>query len=179
MHSPHPLACSHLVSDESDDPTSEPRAADDPQAGARYQGPAHASPYAMSRMGPAYSLVDVAKEIEHADAMLAQVTHGKLEELASQIRAIQERAKAVMREAKRDALLHRARCQFEKKPGDICHLYRRGDGELHFSLVSPEEWGERADHAFVGSYRLRIDMTFEALVEVEVPSDVEVPGATD
>src|SRR5689334_25038453 len=75
----------------------------------RYDGPARAAPYAMSRMAPSFSLVDVAAEIEKADAMLATVTGGKLGVIADQIRHLQEQARRMLERANRDAELHRAR----------------------------------------------------------------------
>ncbi len=43
-----------------------------------YDGPTRAAPYGLTRLAPAYSLMDVAAEIERADAQLATVTTGKL-----------------------------------------------------------------------------------------------------
>jgi hypothetical protein len=114
-------------------------------------------------MAPSFSLVDVASEIERADAMLATVTGGKLEVIAEPIRALQGKARALLERAKRDAELHRVRCSFEKKPGGIYHLYREPNGETWFSLIAPDEWVTPQDHAFCGSYRLEADLGFTRL----------------
>jgi hypothetical protein len=74
-----------LMSMSNDDP--EASAAPAPLVVGRWQGPTNAAPYPLSRMAPAFGLVDVAAEIERADAMLATVTHGKLELIAAQIRS--------------------------------------------------------------------------------------------
>jgi hypothetical protein len=136
----------------------------------RYTGPAHAAPYAMSRMTPAYSLVDVAQEIEKADAMLATVTGGKLGVIADQIRHLQAQAHAMLERAQRDAELHRAQCNFEKKAGATYHLYRKENGLRWFSLVAPDEWLRPQPQTFEGTYRLEADMSFTRL-------DVEEDGA--
>ena len=156
----------------SDDDSSAPRPLTHPpklpDAG-RYEGPARAAPYALSRMAPSYALVDVAAEIEKADAMLATVTGGKLGVIADQIRHLQEQARAMLERARRDAELHRARCRFEKKAGGVYHLYRaHEDGRLGFSLLAPEEWLRPQPQTFEGSYRLESDMSFTRL---DVPDD--------
>lgn len=140
-----------------------------PRGGAigRYKGPSSASPYPLSRLAPRHDLVDVAREIQQADAMLGAVTGGKLEMLARQIRALQEQARAVLDAAQRDGELHRAACGFKKRAGGIYHLYRRGDGGLYFSMLSPEDWGGAPPHAFEGSYRLEADMSWTPLEEID------------
>ncbi|MDB5216896.1 MAG: hypothetical protein JWO86_4823, partial [Myxococcaceae bacterium] len=50
--------------DEEPTPLAHPPKLPDP---GRYEGPSRAAPYALSRMAPSYSLVDVAAEIEKAD----------------------------------------------------------------------------------------------------------------
>jgi hypothetical protein len=146
----------------SDDPKDSDDAPPAPIPG-RYTGPSAAAPYALSRLAPAYSLVDVAAEIEKADSMLVTVTSGKLGLIADQIRRLQEQARAMLERAQRDAELHRARCRFEKKPGGVYHLYRKDDGERWFSLLAPEEWITEQPQTFEGTYRLELDMSFTRL----------------
>ena len=143
----------------------------------RYDGPARAAPYALSRMAPSFSLVDVASEIEKADAMLATVTGGKLGVIADQIRHLQEQARRMLQRAQRDAELHRARCRFEKKPGGVYHLYLKDDGERWFSLMAPDEWIRPQPQTFEGSYRLEADMSFTRVdvAEDEARANVEIP----
>jgi hypothetical protein len=137
-----------------------------PQPLARYEGPSRAAPYPLSRMAPAFDLVDVAKEIQRADEMLATVTGGKLSVIAEQIRSLQAQAKELLEKTKRDLELHRARCHFEKKPGQVYHLYRELDSEqLFFSLLGPKEWSLPQRHTFVGSYRLEMDQSFTPIDE--------------
>ena len=91
--------------------------------------------------------------------MVQATTHGKLEELATQIRNLQARAHEVIAEARVDALLHRARCNFAKRVGTCYHLYRRENGEHYFSMLAPSEW-KKAPHAFVGTFRLEADRSW-------------------
>ncbi len=130
-----------------------------PGSGASYEGPAHASPYAMSRLSAPIDLVDTAREIQKADALLSTVTGGKLHMIAEQIRSLQEQARTILDEARRSAELHRAECRFQKRVGHIYHLYRKGQ-RLYFSMLSPEEWGGHPPHAYEGSYRLMADMAW-------------------
>ena len=130
-----------------------------------WTGPSHAAPYAVSRMAPSFSLVNVAEEIERADQTIATMATGKLELIARQMRALRDEAEAVLAAAKRDAELHRVKCNFEKKPGGVYHLYRRDSGAHYFSLMAPDEWTRAYPQAYVASYRLEADASFTPLGE--------------
>lgn len=125
----------------------------------RHEGEGRSSPYPISRMAPATELVDLAREIAAADNMLTTVAHGKLQVIADQMRALREEAQAILEQTRRDQELHRAACNFKRVPGRVYHLYRRDNGALYFSLLSPTEWGEPPD-SFVGSFRLENDMSW-------------------
>lgn len=112
-------------------------------------------------------MVDVAREIQQADQVLGAVVGNKLEVIAHQIRQLQERAREILDEAHRDSELHRARCNFQKRPGHVYHLYRRDDGSLYFSMLSLEDWGGAPPHRYEGSYRLEPDMSWTPAEEVE------------
>jgi len=114
-------------------------------------------------MAPAFGLVDAAAEIEKADQIIATMTTGKLELIAKQMRALREEAERVLTAAKRDADLHRVKCNFEKQPGGVYHLYRRANGELYFSLMAPDEWTTRPAQEHVASYRMEADRSFTPL----------------
>lgn len=134
--------------------------------GGLHQGPDHSSPYPLSRMTRTFDLVDVAREIQRADAMTSAVVGNKLKLIADQIRALQDQARGILERAERDAKLHRARCNFSKTPGSVYHLYRRPDGELYFSMLSPADWKGNPPHAFEGSYKLEVDQSYTPLDEV-------------
>lgn len=128
--------------------------------------PASTSPYPMSRLSAPHDLIDVAREIQQADALIGAVTSSRLELLARQIRALQDEARAILEAARRDSDLHRAACNFKKRPGHMYHLYRRDDGRRYFSILSPQDWGGSPPHTFAGSYRLEVDMSWTPVSDV-------------
>lgn len=121
--------------------------------------PPRAPTRSLSRQVP-LDLVGMAGEIQSADQLLGTMTAGKLQVIAEQIRKLQHHARAVLEQAHLDASLHRASCQFRKRPGHVYHLYRRQDGDLFFSMLSPEDWNGSPPDAFEGSFRLELDMSW-------------------
>ena len=126
----------------------------------KHDGPDNTSPYPVSRLAPAFDLVDVAAEIQRADAMLGAVTEGKLRLIAEQMLALRKQAEEILASAKDNADLHRAACAFTRRPGQVYHLYERPDGRRYFSMLSPDDWGT-PPHTFVGSFRLQSDMSWQ------------------
>jgi Protein of unknown function (DUF2452) len=118
-------------------------------------------------MSAPHDLVDVAREIQAADAMLSAVVSGKLEAIARQIRALQHEAQRTLDQARSHAELHRALCNFKKRPGQIYHLYRRENGATYFSLLSPQDWGNQPPHSYEGGYRLEADMRFTPADQID------------
>lgn len=125
--------------------------------------PTRSIPYPTSRLAARIDLVDMAQEIEKADHALGLVVGAKLEVIRDQMRALQEEARKLLEEAQLSARLQRAKCNFRKIPGKVYHLYRRPDGELYFSMLSPDEWGGTPPHAFEGSYKVEIDLSLRPL----------------
>lgn len=119
-----------------------------------------AATYPVSRLGARIELLDVAREIQDADRMLGAVVGGQLDVIAEQIRALQEKARSILERAREAGELHRASCQFKKRPGAVYHLYRRANGDRYFSMLSPDEWGGSPPHPFEGSFRLEVDMSW-------------------
>jgi Protein of unknown function (DUF2452) len=136
----------------------------------RYSGPNHVgaastSPYGQSRMAPAIELVDVAKEIAQANALIGAATADKLGLIAEQIRALQEQARVILEKARRDVVLHTAECRFQKVAGQTYHLYRKGDGDAaryYFSMLSPDDWRGHPPDPFEGTYRVEADLSFSS-----------------
>ena len=150
---------------------SEPHDSEPPQVP---HAPQAASPFPLSRMSARHDLIDVAREIQLADAALGAVTGAQLETIARQIRELQREAARVLEAARRDAELHRATCAFKKLPGHVYHLYRRADGERYFSMLSCADWNDAPPHVFEGSYRLEADMRWTPLDDVEARDRVRV-----
>ena len=124
----------------------------------RHDGPASSSPYPVSRLSARHDLVSMAEEIQAADRVLSSVAGARLEEITRQIRQLQAQAAATLEQTRRAAELHRARCSFRKRPGEVYHLYRRPNGERYFSMLSPADWRDEPPHPHEGSYRLESDM---------------------
>jgi hypothetical protein len=135
-------------------------------SGGNVGGPDHASPYPVSRLGAPVSLVDTARIIESASAGVALRTNAQLEVIVEQIRALQDRARAIVEQASRDLELIHAECRFRRVAGRIYHLYERPDGQRYFSMLAPEELGH-PQPGFVASYRYEHDESWTRLDEIE------------
>jgi hypothetical protein len=136
-----------------------------------HPGPAHSSPYPVSRLAPAFGLVDLAREIEQADQMVSARVEAQLRVIADQVKSLQAQARDILQQAKHDQRLHHARCAFQRIPGHIYHLYREVDGTTAFSMLSPEDWNGRPPKPFLGSYRLENDMSWTPAGTAEQPDD--------
>lgn len=141
--------------------------------GINHEGPDHSAPYPVSRMAPSFDIVDLAKEIAQADAQIGQHLNGKLKVIAEQIRLLQNQAREILDSAHRDQELHRAKCNFKRIPGRIYHLYQKPDEELYFSMLSPQEWGQRCPHDYLGSFRLEADMSWTASEDIKAHDSEE------
>lgn len=131
----------------------------------RYDGKNHAAgsntaPYPSSRLAPGIDIVDLAREISKADTMIHTTTSNRLRDIAAQIQRLQQDARQILEQAQRDQQLHRASCHFKRQPGRIYHLYKKKDGQLYFSMLSPLDWSDLPPHSYQGSYRLEADMTW-------------------
>ncbi len=132
-----------------------------------HRGEARTSPYPVSRLAPAFGLVDLAAEVERAHLAVSGQANAQLELIAKQIRQLQAEARAVLEKAQQDVALHQARCSFRKIPGQVYHLYRLADGTLQFSRLSPADWNGRPPHEHVGSWRLEADQRWTPVDDAE------------
>jgi hypothetical protein len=119
-------------------------------------------PYGTRTLDPAIRIIDQAKEIEQAKDFIQTRVQGKLDLILRQIQYLQEEAKKILMDASIDEELHRIKCNFQKKIGDIYHLYEKDDGEKYFSILSPEEW-KTPPHKFCATYRLDYDRSFKQI----------------
>jgi len=148
-------------------------ATDESKKNQPHRGPNHSAPYPVSRLAPAMELVDLAREIARADEMLSTRTGAKLRVIAEQMKALQAQAREVLEQARQETELNHARCGFKKVPGRSYHLYREGDGGLAFSLLSPQDWGGRPPHHYLGAFRLEADLSWTPEGQSERPDDNE------
>lgn len=123
-----------------------------------HQGAGRSAPYPVSRLAPAFGLVELAREIEQADQAVGARVGAQLEVIAEQVRTLQEQARRILEQARHDQQLHHARCAFRRIPGHIYHLYEDPDGVPSFSMLSPDDWQGQPPRPFLGSYRLESDL---------------------
>ncbi|XP_065164674.1 uncharacterized protein C1orf50 homolog isoform X1 [Atheta coriaria] len=112
----------------------------------------------------ANDLVDLAMEIQQADAFLTANTCNKLQVIVQQVQYLKQQAHQILQEAEKDAELHRVACNFTKVSGNVYHLYERQSGQKYFSMLSPEEW--TSPHQYHGSYRLEVDQSWTELSNI-------------
>lgn len=125
----------------------------------------HLLPYGSSRLDPAISLVDRAREIQNAHEIVEGQLHGKLDLIQKQIRHLQKQALELLNETQTNLELHKIKCNFEKMAGQAIHLYKKADGLRYFSLLSPMDWQGQPPHEFLGSYTMHSDRSFQKLPE--------------
>uniref|UniRef100_A0A667GPB5 Chromosome 1 open reading frame 50 n=1 Tax=Lynx canadensis TaxID=61383 RepID=A0A667GPB5_LYNCA len=102
-------------------------------------GLALVSPYHTHRAGDPLDLVALAEQVQKADEFIRANATNKLTVIAEQIQHLQEQARKVLEDARRDADLHHVACNIVKKPGNIYYLYKRESGQQYFSIISPKE----------------------------------------
>ena len=142
----------------------------------KYQGKNHSggdrsSPYPVSRLAPQVELVDLAKQIAEADAMVNHRVSAKLKVIADQIRALQGEARNILDAARDDQALHRAECNFKRIPGKLYHLYEKEEGRTYFSMLSPDDWKGACPHRYLNTYRLENDMSWTPAEQLDQEDD--------
>lgn len=130
-------------------------------------GLALVSPYHTHRVGDPLDLVALADQVQKADEFIRANATNKLTVIAEQIQHLQDQARKVLEDARRDADLHHVACNMVKKPGNIYYLYQRESGQQYFSIISPQEWGAGCPHDFLGAYKLQHDMSWTPYEDVE------------
>ncbi|EFN76746.1 uncharacterized protein C1orf50 homolog [Harpegnathos saltator] len=117
-------------------------------------------------------LMALVAEIQKADSCIKANACNKLQVIAEQIKFLQKQAEGILLEAERNAKLHHVACNFIKQPGHVYHLYQRESGQLYFSMISPEEWGNSApSQSYKGSFRLEHDHSWTPLSQLQRKDD--------
>uniref|UniRef100_A0A9L0IT52 Uncharacterized protein n=1 Tax=Equus asinus TaxID=9793 RepID=A0A9L0IT52_EQUAS len=107
------------------------------------------------------------RQVGEADEFIRANATNKLTVIAEQIQYLQEQARKVLEDARRDADLHHVACNIIKKPGNIYYLYKRESGQQYFSIISPKEWGTSCPHDFLGAYKLQHDLSWTPYEDIE------------
>ncbi|BHF72077.1 ATP binding [Sparganum proliferum] len=114
-----------------------------------------------TKISSSADLVELAVAVQNACDAVNVTTTNKLREVVEQMLVLKERAIQIQQDARMNAELHSAACNFVKKPGQVYYFYEKPDsGEKVLSLISPEEWGSRCPYSFFGTYRLQADQTW-------------------
>ncbi|KAM6981004.1 uncharacterized protein C1orf50 homolog isoform 1-T1 [Aplochiton taeniatus] len=124
------------------------------------------SSYQTTRVGDPTDLVALATQVQKGDEFIRANACNRLTVIADQIRYLQEQARKVLEDARKDADLHHAACNMVKKPGNMYYLYLRPSGQRYFSIISPKEWGPSCPHQFLGAYKLQYDMSWTPIEDV-------------
>lgn len=125
------------------------------------------SAYQTTRVGDPTDLVALATQVQKGDEFIRANACNRLTVIADQIKYLQEQARKVLDDAKKDADLHHAACNMVKKPGNMYYLYLRPSGQRYFSIISPQEWGPSCPHQFIGAYKLQYDMSWTPIEDVD------------
>lgn len=129
------------------------------------------STYPTSRLSSRFEPVDQIEAIKDSDRMLGTVAKSKLQIIAEQIENLKKQARDIIMKAEVDMRLHRATCSFEKRVGHTYYLYEREGDQAYFSMLSPDDWGGRPPHLFLGAYTLQSDQSWILLSETEETAD--------
>lgn len=131
------------------------------------------SSYQTNRVGDPMDLVALATQVQRGDDFVRANACNRLTVIADQIRYLQEQARKVLEDAKKDAELHHAACNVVKKPGNMYYLYERPSGQKYFSILSPQDWGAGCPHKPCGAFKLQYDMSWTPIDDV-AKKDAEI-----
>ncbi|BFZ05388.1 hypothetical protein BsWGS_08427 [Bradybaena similaris] len=119
-----------------------------------------------NKISEAADLVELAQAIQKADEFTKANVGSKLTVIAEQMQFLQNQARKILEDARRDAALHHAACNLVKKAGTIYYLYQRESGQNYLSILSPQEWGLACPHEFLGGYRLEYDQSWTPIPDL-------------
>ncbi|CAG5128423.1 unnamed protein product [Candidula unifasciata] len=119
-----------------------------------------------NKISEATDLVELAQAIQKADEFTKANVGSKLTVIAEQMQFLQNQARKILEDARRDAAMHHAACNLVKKAGTIYYLYQRESGQNYLSLLSPHEWGVSCPHEFLGGYRLEYDQSWTPIPDL-------------
>lgn len=111
--------------------------------------------------------MSLASQIQEANQFVRATATNKLLVILEQMRSLQKQARDILKDSLRDKQLHEVACNFVKRPGHTYHLYKKSTGELFFSMLSKEEWGQSLRHEYCGSYYLGLDHGWTPSSDVE------------
>ena len=69
------------------------------------------------------------------------------------IRFLQDQARGILEKAKLEKELHATACNVLKRPGQLYFYYVRSSGQKYLSIMSPQDWGDKCPHEFLGGMK--------------------------
>ncbi|XP_043263271.1 LOW QUALITY PROTEIN: uncharacterized protein C1orf50 homolog [Colletes gigas] len=113
-------------------------------------------------------LIALAMEIQKADSFVKVNACSKLQVIAEQIRSLKKQAETILLTFHWNMKLYHVACNFVKHLGHVYHLYQQETGQLYFSMLSPEEWGNSGPpQIYKGAYRLEQDHSWSPLQKID------------
>merc|ERR1712079_723112 len=127
-----------------------------------------------------FDLVELAAQVQTADQFTRATAGSKLQEIAEQVRFLQEQARKVLEDARMNALLHKTSCNFKKIPGKTYYVYKqRKNPELEFiSMI----WTKEKDMEKRGTELMLINKILDAGTNVQfnfLPSQYQAGKALE
>ncbi|KAF7264338.1 hypothetical protein GWI33_000306 [Rhynchophorus ferrugineus] len=98
--------------------------------------------------------------IENAADFTEANVKNQIDMIGQQMKYLQNSLQSVIGKFKQNNELHKAACNFVKKPGNTYHLYERSTGQRYFSMLSPLDWNDNPPHKFLGSWYLEADQSW-------------------
>lgn len=87
--------------------------------------------------------------------------YAKLKILFKQMESIKNEINSVINESLETDNLQSIECSFKKVPGNTYYLYKKHEGELFFSILSPKEWD--TNNTYIDGYFYDFDLTFQKI----------------
>ena len=83
--------------------------------------------------------------------------YAKIKVLFKQMENIKKEIEQIINESLETDDLNNIKCNFKKVPGSYYYLYQKPDGQLFFSILSPNEWN--TNNIFINKYFYDYDLS--------------------
>ena len=83
--------------------------------------------------------------------------YAKIKVLFKQMENIKKEIEEIINESLETDYLNNIKCNFKKVPGSYYYLYQKSDGQLFFSILSPNEWNTK--NIFINKYFYDYDLS--------------------
>jgi hypothetical protein len=127
----------------------------------------NSSPYGVSRLSPRVLLPDLGAQSTSAESAVVAASTSKLSVIFDQIEYLKAQAQRILDDAYFSLKLHKAKCNFSKKPGQTYYLYQKQNGDLQWSILSLEDWNGSPPWRYMGAFQLQGDQSWEDINDLE------------